>query len=180
MNIRFETDQYVVRPFIITDAQGIFELDTDPEVMKFLGGVSMTSIEEAQKLVDDILWQYQEFGTGRLAIIDKASKEFIGWTGIKRERKLRDFVYYDVGYRLKHKFWGQGIATETAKYSLQFGFLNLGLKSISAAADKQNFASQKVLQKIGLKADGTFFYLGEEHFWYNISKEDWEQLNFKM
>ena len=74
MAVLFETKDYLVRPFKDTDAQGIFELDTCPEVMKFLGGVSITTLEEAQKLVDNLIWQYQEFKTARLAIINRATK----------------------------------------------------------------------------------------------------------
>ena len=179
MNIHFETDTVLVRDFISTDAQGIFDLDTDPDVMKFLGGVTLNELSEAQSLVDDIIWQYQEFGMGRLAIIHKATDEFVGWTGIKRERKLRDFVYYDMGYRLRKKFWGQGIATDTARLSLNYGFNELNLKEINAAADMLHFASQKVLLKSGMQPDGTFYYLGEEHNWYSIDKKRWESLNFK-
>jgi len=179
MESLFETESLLIRKFIPDDAQGIFALDTDPDVMKFLGGVTLKELSQAQSLVDDIIWQYQEFGMGRLAIIEKSSDEFVGWTGIKRERKLRDFVYYDMGYRLRKKFWGQGIATETARLSLDYGFNKLGLQEINAAADMLHFASQKVLLKAGMQPDGTFYYLGEEHNWYRIDKKMWESLNFK-
>ena len=58
-------------------------------------------------------------GMARLAIIEKETQEFIGWTGIKFEENLRFENYYDLGYRLKKKFWGKGIASETAKLSLK-------------------------------------------------------------
>jgi ribosomal-protein-alanine N-acetyltransferase len=160
-----------------SDAQGIFDLDTDPEVMKFLGGVTMTSMEKAQEVVDNIIWQYEEFGTGRLAIIDKNTEEFIGWTGIKRERQLRDFIYYDLGYRLKSKYWGQGIATETANFSLKYGFQTLKLDKICGATSKTHTASQKVLLKSGLQFAGTFNYENEECNWYEIQKDHWINLN---
>ena len=174
MAVLFETKDYLVRPFKDTDAQGIFELDTCPEVMKFLGGVSITTLEEAQKLVDNLIWQYQEFKTARLAIINRATKEFIGWTGIKYERGLRDFPYYDIGYRLKYNYWGKGIATEPARFALHHGFTTLGLNELHAAADMNNAASQRVLLKVGMQPDGTFYYLNEEHLWYSITKDQWK------
>ena len=176
MKIHYQSKHFLVRDLIPSDAQGIFELDTDPKVMKYLGGVTMSSFEEAQQLLENIIWQYEEFGTGRLAIIDKSSGEFIGWTGIKRERKVRDFIYYDLGYRLKKKFWGKGIATEAARFSLEHGFMTLGLQEINAAADATHKASQKVLMKSGMQFHETFFFLGQECNWYGLNRKQWESL----
>ena len=178
MQIYYQSDHFYLRELNTSDAQGIFDLDTDPKVMTYLGGVTMTSIKKAETVLKDIMWQYQEFGTGRLAIIDKASEEFIGWTGIKRERGLRDFPYYDLGYRLKSKFWGKGIATETALFSLEHGFTTLKLQEICAATDMAHKASQRVLLKVGLEPSGTFFYEGEDHNWYVITKEKWERKKY--
>jgi|AVFP01.1.fsa_nt_gi ribosomal-protein-alanine N-acetyltransferase len=174
MKIHYQNQGFLIRNIIPSDAQGIFELDTDPEVMKYLGGVTMTSLKEAQNIVADILWQYDEFGTGRLALIDRKTNEFMGWTGIKRERRVRDFIYYDLGYRLKQKFWGKGIATEAAKFSLEYGFKALGLSEINAAADIEHTASQKVLMKSGMQLQGTFFFSGRECHWYSLTRQYWK------
>jgi len=177
MNIFYNSNRFLIRAFTPADAQGIFNLDTDPNVMQYLGGVKMTNMKQAEAIVEDILWQYENFGTGRLAIIDKDTEEFIGWTGIKRERRLRDFIYYDMGYRIKHKYWGKGIATETAKFSLKHGFQTLKLDNICAAASQKNRASQKVLLKSGLRFSGTFLYDNEAVNWYEIHKNYWIDLN---
>ena len=179
MTIHYQSERLYVRDLLPEDAQGIYELDTDPRVMKFLGGVTMTSIEKAKKIVENIIWQYEEFGMGRLAIIDKTNEEFIGWTGIKRERNVRDFIYYDLGYRIKHKYWGKGIATETAKFSLEHGFNTLKLDEICGAADLEHIASQKVLMKVGLELKGTFFYEDEECKWFVINRNRWERFYSK-
>lgn len=174
MKVHYHNKAILIRDFIPDDAQGIYELDTDPEVMRFLGGVTMTSIEEAHTIVEDILWQYREFGMGRWAIADKQTNEFIGWTGLKRERKLRpEFVYVDLGYRLKKAYWNRGIATETAAFALQHGFNNLNLQEICAATNKDHRASQSVLQRIGLRSNGTFNFMGKAHHWYSITQKQW-------
>lgn len=55
--------------------------------------------------------------------------------------------YYDLGYRLKKKFWVRGIATETAFASLEYGFKTMNLSEIYAGAHIDNIASNKVIQK---------------------------------
>ena len=174
MKTFIETERLILRTVEDKDIQGIYELDSDPEVHRYLGKRPIKSLAEAQSIIDYIKGQYQAYGIGRWAIIDKVSKEFIGWTGLKYETEVRsDMDYYDVGYRLKKKFWGKGIATETAILSLKYGFETLKLTDIYAGAHINNIGSNKVLKKAGLRYLETFEYDGEPHHWYNINKNNW-------
>ena len=177
MKVHIETDRFIIRELEEYDAEGIFELDSDPEVHEFLGKKPIKTIDEAYKVIDFIRKQYVSNGIGRWAIIDKKTEDFIGWTGLKYEKGLRkEFNYYDLGYRLRKKYWGKGIATETAIESLKYGFQILGLKEIGAAADVNHLVSNKILKKIGLKFIETFDYEGVTHNWYKISKTEWTEL----
>ena len=60
--------------------------------------------------------------------------------------------------------------------SLKYGFEKLNLKEIGAAADINHIASNRILQKIGLKFIETFNYDGVTHNWYNMVKTDWTEL----
>lgn len=173
MKVFVETERFILREIGNDDAQDLFELDSDPEVHKYLGNKPITSLKEAESIVNYIRAQYEENGIGRWAIIDKLSNEFIGWSGLKYEKALRkDFNYYDLGYRLKKKHWGKGIATETAIASIKYGFEKLNLTEICAAAHIDNNASNKILQKLGLKFMETFEYDGEMLNWYKLEKPD--------
>ena len=88
--------------------------------------------------------------------------------------------YYDLGYRLKRKFWGKGIATEASLLSLQYGFRSLGLTEIYAGAHVENSASNRVLQKAGLQYLETFEYDNAPHNWYRIGKLEWEEPKSQM
>ena len=174
MNVHIETERLILRDLEEYDAKGIFELDSDPEVHEFLGKKPIKTIEEAKQVIDFIRNQYVQNGIGRWAIIDKKTGDFIGWSGLKYEQGLRkDFSYYDLGYRLRKKYWGNGIATETAIESLKYGFEKLDLKEIGAAAEVNHLASNKILKKIGLKFIDTFDFEGSPHNWYNIRKIEW-------
>lgn len=174
MENHIETERFVLRNLEKEDAQGMFELDSDPEVLIYLGNNPLTSIEQSKKIIENVHKQYEKNGIGRWAIIDKNTEEFIGWTGLKYEEKVReDFNYYDLGYRLKKKFWGKGIATETSLISLEYGFNTLNLERISATAHVKNLASNKVLQKVRLRFVEEIIIDGERCNWYSITKSNW-------
>jgi ribosomal-protein-alanine N-acetyltransferase len=175
MKIHIETQRLLIREIRDEDENGLFELDADPEVHRYLGNNPITTREQAREIIQFLHQQYQENGIGRWAVIEKISGNFIGWTGLKLiTEKTNDHInYYDMGYRLIRKYWGKGYATETAKAILKYGFDSLQLNEMYAIANIKNDASNTILKKVGLQALQTFNYKGEEHNWYKITKEEW-------
>ena len=177
MKVHIETDRLIMRELEESDADGIYQLDSDPEVHEFLGRKPIKTIDEARNIISVVREQYIKNGIGRWAIIDKETKDFIGWTGLKYEEELRkEFSYYDIGYRLRKKYWGMGIATESALECLKYGFEKLNLKEIGAVADVDHAASNKILKRIGLNCIETFDLNGDTFSWYAISKTEWNEL----
>jgi [ribosomal protein S5]-alanine N-acetyltransferase len=175
MQTFIETDRLIIRAFIPEDADGIFELDSDPEVHLYLGNNPIKTMEQAVGAIQFIRQQYIDNGIGRWAVIKKATNEFIGWTGLKlmKQPVNNHSNYYDLGYRLIKKYWGCGYATETALASLAYGFNELKLPEIFAMADTQNVGSDAVLKKAGLKFVETFYDDNILHNWYRITHEEW-------
>lgn len=167
MECIIKTKRLLLRPFTLADAEDLFELDSNPKVHQYLGNNPITSIDETKEVISSVLNQYSTFGIGRLGIVISATQEFIGWAGLKYEQQLRkDFSYFDLGYRIKEPYWGQGYASEAALASLNYGFKVLKLKEICAAAHEDNLASNHILKKIGLKTSGQFIYEGTKCNWY--------------
>lgn len=176
MNIHAETDRFVLRDIEESDRDGIFALDSDPEVHRYLGTQPITTLEQARDIIQYIRKQYVENGIGRWAIIDKESNDFVGWTGLKYEKQVRaEFDYYDIGYRLRREYWGRGIATETAVESLRYGFEKMKLEEICGAADVNHLASNHILQKIGLNFYERFEFEGTLANFYKIHRGQWEE-----
>ena len=174
MKIHIETERLIIRDLEAFDAKGILELDSDPKVHEFLGKNPIKTIKEAEVVIKGIRQHYVENGIGRWAIVDKKTNDFIGWAGLKYEQKLREnFNYYDLGYRLRSKYWGKGIATEAAIECIKYGFDTLNLVEICAAVNINNLASDKILRKIGLRFIETFEYDGITCNWYKFKKLEW-------
>jgi len=172
MDTFIHTDRLYLREIKEHDAAALFELDSDPEVHRFLGNQPLKKIEEALPVVQFIRQQYHENGIGRWAVIEKESEQMIGWAGFKL---IKDTVnghtgYYDLGYRFMRKHWGKGYATEVAKALLDYGFNEMNLEVIYAIADIENLASRSVLEKVGMVCTGTFIYDNLPHHWFELLK----------
>lgn len=174
MKIFVETERLILREILPIDIDGMFELHSDPAVHRFLENKTVKSKEETSSLINFVRQQYIDFGIGRWAIIDKSTNNFIGWTGLEFVTELtnNNKNYYDLGYRLIRKYWGQGIATETAIASLEYAFEKLKTDEVFARADVDNIGSNKVLEKVGLKFIETFNLDGIKHNWYKIDRND--------
>jgi RimJ/RimL family protein N-acetyltransferase len=177
MKVFVETERLILREILPTDIEGMFELDSDPEVHKYLGNNPIKTKEEASKAISFIRQQYVERGVGRWAVIEKTTGEFIGWSGIKLNAKGEELNgkvnFYDVGYRFIPRYWGKGYATESAIAALKYGFETMKLKTIVGAADLDNIGSNKVLKKIGLKFCNEFIYDDIPCNWYELNNEDY-------
>lgn len=172
-----QTQRFILRPFQESDCDGLFALDSDPEVVRYLGNNPMTSLTEASTMIQYILKQYADFGIGRWVIADKSSGAFIGWAGLKFVTEITNdrSHFHDIGYRLLRQHWGKGIATECALASLKFGFETMQLEAIHAGAHQENAASNHILQKIGLRFIAPFEYDGAPQNWYSIRRNEWKK-----
>lgn len=174
MHIFTETERLILRELLPEDAQGLFELDSDPEVHRYLGNNPVTTMEQSKAVVELVRQQYKDYGIGRWAIIDKTTHAFMGWGGLKYEFNPRkNERYYDLGYRILRKYWGNGIATESAMESLKYGFNVLDVQEIFAAAHCDNAASNAILKKTGMQLVETFIDDGAIHNWYTLDKASW-------
>jgi ribosomal-protein-alanine N-acetyltransferase len=175
MHVFIETERLIFREIVFSDKEGMFALDRDPEVHKYLGNLPVRNREETEDIIKYIRQQYADNGIGRWAIIDKSSGDFVGWGGFKLVKELINghSNYYDLGYRFIRKYWGRGFATESAIASIHYGFENLNLNEIYAFTEKGNEGSVNVLEKAGMRFIEQFDYKGDEHSWFEIKRIDW-------
>ncbi|GHE31209.1 GNAT family N-acetyltransferase [Sphingobacterium griseoflavum] len=172
MTILIETDRLILREILPNDIEGMFALDSDPEVHRYLGNSPVQDKQDIVAVIDYIRKQYEAYGIGRWAVVDKQTNDFIGWAGLKfiTETTNGYQYYYDLGYRLIRRFWGQGIATEAALACIDYGFNQLGLPAIHGVADCQNIGSNRILSKIGFDWVETFDLDGTSCNWYTHFK----------
>ncbi|MBL7812832.1 MAG: GNAT family N-acetyltransferase [Bacteroidetes bacterium] len=166
-----ESDNYLLREIVPEDEEGLWLLDSDPEVHRYLGNEPVTHIERIREVIALIRKQYQDYGIGRWAVVHKASGTFVGWCGLKFIVNAEEGQpgTYDLGYRLRREWWGKGIATECGKLCLDYGLNQLQLEQIFARAHTDNAGSNRVLQKLGFTRTGTGISHGEPTHFYRYS-----------
>jgi len=149
MKVIPETDRLLIREYVEEDAEVFFELNSNPEVSRFVPDKPLLNVEQARQiLIDHPIADYRKHGFGRGACILKSTGEQIGLAGLKYLEELGEV---DVAYRLLPTHWGQGFATEAALASVRFGFASLGLKRILGLVMPENIASVRVPEKTGLR-----------------------------
>ncbi len=148
MNIVIETQRLILRTFTSADAHLIYELNKDPDVIRYTMD-PVKHLEQAVEILEKtILPQYALYNHGRWAVQTKSDMQFIGWCGLKARPERKEI---DLGYRFLKETWGKGYATEAAAASLNYGFAKLNLPRIVGRAMPENIASLKVLEKCGMK-----------------------------
>lgn len=153
-----ETKRTIMRNLTIDDADDFYALNLDPEVIQYTGDLAFENVQVAKEFLNNYD-QYEKYGVGRLAVIEKATSTFIGWCGLKYSE---DKDEYDIGFRFFRPYWNKGFATETATKCLEFGFHELGISKIIGRAMRENSASIKVLEKIGMTFKETFDFDGHK------------------
>lgn len=171
-----ETERLILRKLEDEDFERMFLMDSDPEVMKYLG-TPVKTVEESKNIIKMIQKQYEENGVGRLAVIEKKSGLMIGWSGLKLlKQPINGHVdTLDLGYRFIPEFWGKGYAWEAAIASLKYGFNELNAETIYAYADAGNAGSNYILTKMGFENTGEFEDSGVKCFWYKLKHEKYSE-----
>jgi ribosomal-protein-alanine N-acetyltransferase len=165
-----ETERLLLRQFVDADLEDMFEMDSDPEVHRFLGNKPVQHIDECRNAIENLKKQYKDNGTGRWAVILKETNAFIGWSGIKF---ITDSInnhqnFYEIGYRFNQKHWGKGYATEAGLVFVDLAFNDMKVDALYAYADLGNIGSRKILEKLGMHYVNSFEYEGEIEVWYEM------------
>lgn len=178
MKIKLQTERLLIRELEEKDDLDLFEMDSDPDVHRFIENKPVQHIEEIRTVISRLKKQYQEFGIARWAVVDKYSNECVGWAGLKYigEPINNRRNFYELGYRFKQKHWGKGFATESCRAILDYGFKNLPIQEIYAITHPQNLNSMNVLQKLGFEFKTTFDYDGDPTNWFELTKNNWDKL----
>jgi len=168
------------RQFLEKDLDLFAEMNNDPDVMKHFP--SILTKEESDQLAEKINDHIKERGFGFFAVDHLKSKEFIGFIGMKNVDFEADFVpAVEIGWRLRKEFWNKRLATEGANRCLNFAFNVFELEKIVSFTSLDNSASEKVMQKIGMKKLSEFAHPKldkshplSQHCLYRLTKNEFK------
>lgn len=145
----YETERLILKPASLDDAGFFLELYNMPKFIKYIGDRNIRTVDDAEKYIRNrFLPQLQKRGFGNYVILLKDGNKKIGAVGIF-ERDGLDIL--DIGFSFFEEYEGKGYAYESASKLKEVAKAEFGVEKLSAITSKDNFSSQKLIGKLGLK-----------------------------
>jgi ribosomal-protein-alanine N-acetyltransferase len=152
--ITLETERLLLRRFEVEDAEAVFNnYASDPEVTKFLRWPTHTDIEAPRKWCRFNIKSYEDDSYYNWIIVLKSLGESIGSIGADIQNARIGSV--DVGYNIGKAWWRHGYASEALEAVVRFLIEDIGANRIQAWHDPNNPHSGKVMEKVGMRYEGT-------------------------
>ncbi|MEZ4868300.1 MAG: GNAT family N-acetyltransferase [Caldilineaceae bacterium] len=141
------TERLTLRPLTLADAEALHQAYGDLEAMRFMPTLPHQSVAETRQ---HLKRELSVPGAVHWTICRRDDNAVIGQVNY-----LGQTLLPGMGYILQRAAWGQGYATEACRAALEYGFANLGLDRVELWINEENFASQRVAQKLGFRLKGT-------------------------
>ena len=149
-----ESERLLLRHTTKDDVNEVFEMRSNPEIMKFVPRPLVTSKEEALEHIKLIQTKIEENTGINWAITLKGNSRLIGIIG--HYRISWENLRSEIGYMILPEYHGKGITSEAVKLLIDYGFKTMKMHSLEAIIDPRNHASAKVLEKNNFVLEGQF------------------------
>lgn len=147
-----ETERMKLRKLTIRDAGDVFEYASVEEVTRYVSWEPHRTLADTKSFLKHVLFQYEKGIPTSWGLVLKENDKLIGtggflWWSIENSKA-------EIGYVVSNLYWNRGIATEALHRILKFGFEIMHLERIEARCFVENTASERVMQKCGMKLEG--------------------------
>jgi RimJ/RimL family protein N-acetyltransferase len=156
--VHLETERLVLRLPEPDDVDAYAEFWADPDVVRYIGGVTKSRKEVAQ-LVERMRRHWDRHGLGLFSVLRKQDGQLLGRAGFllwdpstwrnALHFELDEPLETEIGWTFGRPYWGHGYATEAALAAVQWGFRELGLQRVISLIQRENTASIRVAEKLG-------------------------------
>lgn len=159
-----ETARLYLRRPTRGDAAILYRQWLNPQIQQYLGGVVTPVVAKVRMTAH--LEHWDQFGFGCWSIFEQNSDTLIGLAGLGHFDSEIEVIY-----RFFPEFWGHGYATEAAQASVEVAFEWLGIGRLVGVTQQANLASQRVLEKAGLRHTSDFVRWNAPQYFYEIERE---------
>jgi ribosomal-protein-alanine N-acetyltransferase len=158
------TARLSLRPCRARDGDGLHRILHEEGVLRYFPRPEPPPREWVDRFIADQLRRWERDGFGLWAAELRAAPGFIGWAGLQNLPPCKNAGRSSGNQRSRGRLpvgqgpLGQGLATEAAQASLEYGFQTLKLPQIVTIVHRENLASQRVVQKLGMRRDREAVY----------------------
>jgi RimJ/RimL family protein N-acetyltransferase len=146
------------------DAELLYQLDQDPEVMRFISDGKPSSRETIAHILVPRMQAYLNLdkGWGLWQVNITETDEYIGWVLVRPMNffsDLPEFTNLELGWRFFRSSWGKGFASESAQHIKDALAVMPEYKKFSAIADEENLGSIGVMKNLGMSYIKTYLHI---------------------
>jgi len=144
------------------------ELWGDLQVTQHFGG-PFPDEEIVQRLQREIS-RRESHGFQYWPVYSLEDNDRVGCCGLRLYRPAEEI--HELGFHLRPKYWGRGLAVEAASAVIAFSFATLGAKALSAGHHPENLVSKRTIEKLGFRYthDEFFAALGIKIPYYLLTR----------
>jgi ribosomal-protein-alanine N-acetyltransferase len=167
-----QTPDLILRPLLPADAEALHRIYQSEGVLLYFPDPFPPPLEKVERFIAGQQAHWEKHGYGNWGILPYGECQIAGWAGLQYLPELEET---EVGFLLDRPFWGKGYATEAALASLRFGFKHFQLDHIIALVHPDNGASQRVIEKCGMKYVDILALWGIDLMRFRIDKETFHE-----
>ena len=179
MSVLLETKNLIINIPQLADFDNLYALQTDTDVMKYIGQGIRTQSEVMTGLEKAIAHQ-EKHGFSLGCVFEKESGLFVGRAGLIYLAYDDTQPEIEVGYALTKTAWGKGYGAELAKALINWGFQHLAVSKLVAVINPHNERSRRVLEKVHMNYVGRALYWDNEVALYDIQKPRMDYNKIKL
>jgi RimJ/RimL family protein N-acetyltransferase len=169
--VTLETERLILRMWREDDFEPYAQICADPEVMRYLGGKTMTRAE-CWRHMAFLVGHWHLLGYGHWVVEEKASGRLIGRLGFLNPEGWPGF---EIGWTLGREHWGKGYATEGARRALKYAFTELDKDHVISLIAPENQGSIRVAERLGERPEGKAEIMGFEVVVYGIDRDQYKE-----
>jgi ribosomal-protein-alanine N-acetyltransferase len=166
-----DSGRLILREYSSSDLETFITILSNRNNLRYLPSTEPWPIETVEKWLLSSQSHWLDEGFGWWILEHKIDEKPIGWCGLRR---LESTGEVEVLYLIEERYWGQGLATEGAKISIEYGFNSVGLEEIIGLVLEGNIASKRVLENSGLcfQERAEYFKIECLKYWIDTTRFD--------
>jgi len=177
MTLLIETARLRLEPWHSDDWRALHAIAREPEVMRYITNGAPWNETQTQEFVTRQQRHFSERNYCLWKLIVKNTDVQSGETvdGLCGIQPLTETNEIEIGYWLAQRHWGHGLATEAARAAARDAFERVGLDRLVAIAQKENTASLRIMQKLGMAYERNHIHRGIPVVLYSVSRDRWRE-----
>ncbi|MFZ6816083.1 GNAT family N-acetyltransferase [Undibacterium sp. Rencai35W] len=165
------TQRLRLEPMTDAHADGLFAMNSDPEVMRYITGKADTR-DDTLAMIERVKARWLEFGFSWWSFVELESEQIIG-AGCIQHLGRDPANPLEIGWRLRQDKWGQGFASEAAEVMASFAFDTLKGDLLCAVCHQDNKGSAHVMKKLGMQYRGIERWYEMDTAVYDMTRAVW-------